>query len=202
METFGRAAHGSRYQEGVDANLRMGRFLARLELLDQELRTRSPHPRVGPPSLHAATLQGGSGLSTYAAHCRVGIERRTLPGETTARVLAEIQGIIDTLTAEDPTFHAGATLLLARDAWEVAADSPIAHVVTDAATRVLGRQPTPTGAAYWMDAALLGAAGIDTVVIGPTGGGAHAAEEWVELESVVRVARILVRAVVTFCGDE
>jgi acetylornithine deacetylase len=146
-------------------------------------------------------LQGGSGLSTYAAHCRVGIERRTLPGETTARVLAEIQGIIDTLTAEDPTFHARVSLLLARDAWEAAADSAIAQVVTDAATGVLGRQPTAFGAPYWMDAALLGAVGIDTVVIGPTGGGAHAAEEWVELESVVQVAQILARAAVGFCGD-
>jgi acetylornithine deacetylase len=199
VETLGRAAHGSRFQEGVDANLRMGRFLARLERLEQELRARPPHPRVGPPSLHAATLQGGTGLSTYAAHCRAGVERRTTPGETSAQVLVEIQQILDTLAAEDPTFRAGAKLLLARDAWEAAADSPITQAVTDAATRVLGRTPTTFGAPYWMDAALLGAAGIDTVVIGPAGGGAHAAEEWVELDSVVQVAAILAESASYFC---
>ena len=33
IETFGRAAHGSRYSEGIDANMRMGRVLAELDKL-------------------------------------------------------------------------------------------------------------------------------------------------------------------------
>ena len=56
VETFGRAAHGSRYDEGIDANLRMGRFLARLEAHERELRESPPHPLVGPPSLHVGVL--------------------------------------------------------------------------------------------------------------------------------------------------
>src|ERR1041385_7000554 len=62
----GRAAHGSRFEEGVDANLRMGRFLGGLAGLERALRTRAPHPLVGPPSLHAARLAGGSGLGRHA----------------------------------------------------------------------------------------------------------------------------------------
>ena len=58
VETFGRAAHGSRFEEGIDANMRMGRFLARLDQLEKDLRQRPPHPLVGPPSLHAARLEG------------------------------------------------------------------------------------------------------------------------------------------------
>jgi acetylornithine deacetylase len=42
VETFGRAAHGSRYDEGIDANMHMGRFLGRLERLGQELLARPP----------------------------------------------------------------------------------------------------------------------------------------------------------------
>jgi acetylornithine deacetylase len=132
----------------------------------------------------------------------VGIERRTIPGETPAQVLAEIQQIIDALAAEDPTFRARASLLLARNAWEAAADSPVTEAVMHAAARVLGREPRALGAPYWMDAALLGAAGIDTVVIGPTGAGAHAAEEWVDLESVVQLAQVLAHTAVSFCGSE
>lgn len=51
-----------------------------------------------------------------------------------------------------------------------------------------------------MDTALLAAAGIDTVVIGHGGGGAHAAEEWVDLESAVRLAGILAGAAIAYCG--
>jgi acetylornithine deacetylase len=51
-----------------------------------------------------------------------------------------------------------------------------------------------------MDAALLGAAGVDTVVMGPTGAGAHAAVEWVDIASVAQLADILSRAAIEFCG--
>jgi acetylornithine deacetylase len=86
VETFGRAAHGSRYQDGIDANMRMGRFLAELDKLEQELRQRPPHPLAGPPSLHAALLQGGSAPSIYADACRLRLERRSIPGETIAQM--------------------------------------------------------------------------------------------------------------------
>lgn len=200
VETFGRAAHGSRFDEGIDANMRMGRFLARLDLLEQELRARPPHRLVGPPSLHAAVLRGGTGTSTYAAHARLEVERRTVPGETEAQVLAEMQQILDGLAAADPTFRGQARPLLTRGSFEVDPRAPIVGVVHAAAEEVLGAPPEVIGEPYWMDAALLAEAGIDTVVMGATGAGAHAAEEWVELESVAKLAEILALTAVRYCG--
>ena len=200
VETRGRAAHGSGFREGIDANLRMGRFLARLDGLERRLRESPPHPVVGPPSLHAATLHGGTGLSTYAAACRLQVERRTIPGETEAQVVGELQAIADELAAQDATFQATVRPLLSRPGWEARADSAITPIVAAAATAVLGREPERVGAPYWMDTALLAGAGIDAIVIGPTGAGAHAAEEWVELESVRQVAELLVRAATDYCG--
>ena len=52
VETQGRAAHGSRFEEGVDANMHMGRVMAALDVLEQDFRTREGHPLTGPPSLH------------------------------------------------------------------------------------------------------------------------------------------------------
>ena len=66
------------------------------------------------------------------------------------------------------------------------------------ASAVLGRAPAFCGQTPWMDSALLAAAGFETVVIGPTGAGAHAAEEWVDLESVLQLAAILAEAVVDY----
>jgi acetylornithine deacetylase len=200
VETLGRAAHGSRYQEGIDANLRMGRFLAELATLERQLRTGPSHPILGPPSLHAATLHGGTGLSTYAARCVLQIERRTLPGETPTEVLAQIEAILSSLRAADPAFDARARLLLARPSYEGSAQSAVARVVIEAAEHRLGRTPVISGAAYWMDAALIAEAGIETVVIGATGAGAHAAVEWVVLGSVEALAAILADAAVSYCG--
>jgi acetylornithine deacetylase len=200
VETHGHAAHGSRFEEGVDANLRMGRFLVQLEALERSLRAAPPHPLLGPPSLPAPVLRGGTGTSTYAARCRLEIERRTLPDEAEEQVLAEIREITDRLAAADPSFRASVRPLLSRPAFELPPDAPIAGVVRRAATAVLGHPPAEVGVAYWMDAALLAAAGIPTAVLGPSGAGAHAVEEWVEVESVVRVAEVLVRAAGEWCG--
>src|SRR5438067_8174840 len=59
VDVFGRAAHGSRPAEGIDAIVRLGRVLARLEALDGELQGRPPHPRLGTGSLHASLVEGG-----------------------------------------------------------------------------------------------------------------------------------------------
>lgn len=199
VEVLGRAAHGSRFGEGVDANMRMGRFLAELDKLEQELRARKPHPLVGPPSLHAAILQGGTELSMYAASSKLQIERRTIPGETEAQVTGELQKIVDKLTAADPSFKATIKTLLVRESFETPADAPIVKAITQAATDLLIKPPPYVGRPFWMDAALLSAAGIPTVVMGPVGAGAHAKEEWVDLGSVEEMAHILAQAAINFC---
>ncbi len=199
VETQGRAAHGSKVDQGVDANMRMGRFLGRLDRLEQELRRRPAHRLVGPPSLHAATVEGGTGLSTYAASCRLEIERRTIPGETEAGALAEIEGLVSELMAEDPQFRATVKCFFARDPFEVSPDASVVQSLAAAATAVLGRKPKTFGDTPWMDSALLAAAGVETVVFGPAGAGAHAAVEWVDLESVFQTADVLAATARHYC---
>ena len=180
----GRAAHGSQFQQGVDANLRMGRFLGRLDQLEQQLRQRPPHPLLGPPSLHAARLAGGSGWSTYAARCVLEIERRTVPGETAEQVMAEI-------TALEPDRQ---RLVFWRPPFEISPEAAVVRAVQAAgAGEIVGASP-------WMDAALMAAAGIETVILGPHGDGAHAVEEWVDLDSTAQLGRLLVDAARIYCA--
>lgn len=200
VETFGRAAHGSAFDEGIDANMRMGRFLARLDALEKALHTSDPHPLVGPPSLHAALLRGGAGASTYAASCRLTVERRMVPGETEESVVAQLRAIADQLAAEDPTFRAEIRPALTRDSFEVAADAPIVRTVLAAAAEVTGETPETRGFGFWMDAAFLSAAGIETVVFGARGEGAHADVEWADVESHVQLADVLAKAARAYCG--
>ena len=199
VETTGRAAHGSRFQEGIDANMRMGRVLAGLDRLEQEVRTRPPHPLVGPPSLHAAILQGGTELSTYAARCTLKIERRTVPGEGLAQVEAEIQTILDRLAAADGTFHASLRTLLERMPFACPADAPLVRAIQESVIARRGRPAACVGAAHWMDTAILAGAGVEAAVIGPTGAGAHTAEEWVDLRSVEDTAAILASTAASYC---
>jgi acetylornithine deacetylase len=198
--THGRAAHGSRPDLGIDANMRMGRVLAGLERLSERLASGRRHALVGPASLHAALLEGGTGLSTYAAESRLSIERRTIPGETREQVEAEIAGILDELRRADASFQATTHHILSRPPFEARSESPLVATLARAATAVLGSEPEFVGETPWMDSALLAAAGADTVVMGPHGEGAHAAVEWVDLASVHALAKVLAQTAIEYCA--
>ena len=192
--TTGRAAHGSRWDLGVSAIGKMGRIIAALEEFDQrELRARV-HPLVGPASLHCALIQGGSGLSTYSEKCALKVERRTLPGETPDQVLRELNEVVREVGEE-----AEINCLLERSPLACDRDAKVAACVRDATYLVTGKRPEETGVAFWMDAAVFAAAGIPTVNYGPGGAGAHEAVEWVDLDSVVSCAQVLVEAARCLC---
>ena len=56
------------------------------------------------------------------------------------------------------------------------------------------------GVGFWADSALLSAAGIPTLLFGPSGEGAHAAVEWVDLASVERCADLYLSVAESFCA--
>jgi acetylornithine deacetylase len=144
-------------------------------------------------------IEGGTELSAYAARCRLQIERRTIPGETEGQVLAELQAIVDRLAAADPSFQATLRSFFVREPFEVSPEASIVQSLGRAAEGVLGQMPAMVGQTPWMDSALLAAAGVETVVIGPAGAGAHSHEEWVEVESAVRLAEILAETTRNYC---
>jgi acetylornithine deacetylase len=199
VETIGRAAHGSRYNEGIDANMRMGRFLAQLEKLERELLKRKGHELAGPPSLHAALIQGGTEISKYAERCKLTIERRTVPGETIEGATAELQAIIDRLAKQDSTFKATVKATFWREPFEVKKDAEIVQILDKVLDERLGHHPEHTGQTFWTDAALIADAGMETAILGPTGYGLHSTEEWVEMESVSDLAYILAETAIQYC---
>ena len=140
-------------------------------------------------------------MSSYPAECRIQLERRTIPGETGESIAAELQAIIDRIASDDPDFRADVVPGLVRPPYEISEDVEIVQIVKEAATRRLNKEAILRGDAYWTDCALLAAAGIPTVMFGPTGYGAHAAVEWVEEASVHAVADVLTDAVLAFCGQ-
>lgn len=194
----GRAAHGSRPAEGRDAILYMGRLLARLEELGREVAARPPHPVVGTGSLHASLISGGRELSSYPDLCTLSWERRTVPGDPEGGALGETEAILAALRREDPELVASARLLLDRRPYEVPAGHPLPRLLGEAAARA-GRPAAVGGATFWADAAILGHAGIPTVLYGPGGAGLHGLEEYVRLDEVLACRDVLAELARSFC---
>jgi acetylornithine deacetylase len=201
VETKGRAAHGSRPAEGEDAILRMGRVLGRLESLSAELASRPPHPLLGPASLHGSLIEGGRELSTYPDRCVLQLERRTLPGEAPDAALSELRGILESLAREDPAFRFSVRHVFSQPPYATPAASPI---VEDLASVLAssGREVRREGMSFWTDAAILGSAGIPSVVFGPGGSGLHGLEEYVRIDEVVVCRDVLVGTAIRYCAGQ
>src|SRR3954471_6010926 len=197
VETRGRAAHGSRPVEGRDAILRMGRVLARLERLDRELQARTPHPLLGTGSLHASIIEGGKELSSYPDLCRLQLERRTVPGESAATFTAELTELLGVLREEDRELEASASLLFSRSPYELPRTSDLPRAVETAATGAGGR-PSSVGMSFWTGAAILGDAGIPSVLFGPGGAVLHSLEEYVRVSEVIMCRAALASLAITW----
>jgi acetylornithine deacetylase len=192
--TRGRAAHGSRPREGRDAIFRMGRVLGALEQLDRDLQARPPVALEGTASLHASIVSGGRELSSYPDHCALQMERRTVSGETESVVRQEIEDVLAALRRADPELEADAQLVAYRPAYRLDAGHRLVRTLS-AALAATGRPAEPTGMSFWTDAAILGQAGIPTLLFGPGGAGLHSLVEYVNVDDVYACRDVLAETV-------
>jgi acetylornithine deacetylase len=200
IETRGRAAHGSRPQDGLDAIAFMGRVLGELEALQARLNAGSHHALLGCGSVHASLVSGGQELSSYPAWCRLSLERRLVPGEDAATFEEELRDIVARLGQQDPHFSGRIEMGYAASPLETAQESLIATTLLASAGRVVGPAAKFGTQSFWTDAALLNDAGIPSVLFGPGGEGLHSPVEFVRLDDVRLCAETLVDCARAFCG--
>lgn len=189
VSLMGTAAHSSQPAEGVDAIAPLGELLVGIAAADGALERRRRHPLLGHGSMMATVVRAGTAPFTVASRADVVVERRTLPGESTASVLEEVREILDPIAASTPGLETSVRLSTARAAWhvdDVGAAAEFSGLLATALTTTGSNEPKRVGAPYWMEAALWQAAGVPTVICGPAGGGLHAVDEWVDLDQLLR----------------
>jgi len=193
IEFTGRAAHGSRWDIGIDAIRHAGLVLAAVDELDAGALQNRTHPLLGRGSIHASTIVGGIGMSTYPDKCILRIERRTIPGESAEDSIAELQSICEQVRARRPELDTTVRLIAAQEPSDVAIDAPVVRALVKALDEENLSAPVE-GLSAWTDAALLNAAGIPAVCFGPGDIAlAHAAEEFVPIDEIEKATRVLTR---------
>ena len=193
IEFTGRAAHGSRYDIGVDAIRHAGLVLAELDRLENDVLPRKTHRLLGRGSLHASSIEGGSGLSTYPDRCVLIIERRTLPGDTEETAMNEVREACDRVRATRPSLSAQIRLIESQLPSDVSADAPVVGMLRSAMVAE-GLDVSVEGMSAWTDAAILNGAGIPAICFGPGDISlAHAAEEFVSIAEIEQATAILTR---------
>ncbi len=200
VEIAGRAAHGSRWDIGVDAIRHAGLLLAELDSYDAVVLPTRTHPLLGRGSLHASLIEGGIGMSTYPDRCLLKLERRTIPGESSDDAVREVRQACDRIQARRSTFSADVRLLVTQGPSDVAVDAPLV-VSLGHALRASGEPIVMEGMSAWTDAALLNDAGIPAVCFGPGDISlAHAAEEYIPLDEIDRATAVLASFAGRWCA--
>jgi acetylornithine deacetylase len=190
IEVIGKAAHGSRPEQGIDAILPLRAALAELDCIANELRSRPADDLLGYASLHGGRIEGGTELSVVAAYSRLQWERRTLPEEDPETVDGESERVAYAVENLAGGHMVKARKIFTRPPYRT---PPGADMIS----RIQAASPRSqrVGLSFWADSALMGLAGIPSVLYGPIGHGAHAVDEWVSLQSLARVGAVLSKVV-------
>jgi acetylornithine deacetylase len=172
----GRAAHSSQAEEGVNAVTHLGRFLAAVD-------ERAHTVRATGGDLMVTLVRGGDSAFVVPDHAECLVEMRTVPEGSSAEALEEVRSLLR------PDWWAEPELVAHRDGWRLEREG----AAVDLSTRLGARLGTEVcfDAPYWMEAPLWETL-CPTLVCGPSGGGLHAVDEWVDLRQVRAHAEALV----------
>jgi acetylornithine deacetylase len=202
IETRGKAAHTSRPENGDNAIYQMVEAIGALRgALEPKLAARS-HPLLGRPTFTVATIHGGMGVNIVPERCTITVDRRTLPTERSAEVIAEVEAALRDLRARAPGIKVEIGQPFANiGGLDTPAELPFVRLAARIASQH-GGGAEPVGVPYGTNAAALAERGVPTVVLGPGDiAQAHTADEWVELAQVERCAELYGRLALAYAGE-
>lgn len=197
ITTYGRTAHSSNPDQGINAVLQMHKLLTHL-LADYRL---PEHEFLGRCTWTVIDVSATPGRTSLIVpdRCELVIDRRILPGESFESVRAEIGAFVDRLRREDATFQASVELLKHGPPMYWPPDEPIVRVAHRARAAVLGDEGEPAAWVFGTDGNRLQLHGIPTVGIGPGSEQyAHTPEDHVLIDDLVTAAQIYAEIIASF----
>jgi acetylornithine deacetylase len=147
---------------------------------------RRRHPLLGCETVSVGTISGGTQTNIVPDRCVIGVDRRTLPGETEATTRRSLAVFLRARKFQAKVLNEKLALC---PPMETDARLPLVRQFLRSV-----RQTKSTGVDYFCDAAVLAAAGIPSVIFGPGDiAQAHTADEWISLSSLERAKEMLLR---------
>jgi len=135
----GKACHAGRPHLGVNAIDYTARLVEAIQSFS--FTHKDDNFELSKPSMSVTLIDGGNQVNVIPNRCRLSVDRRMLPGETTESVMAELKKMIQSISVPDinvdvemrPGFW---------DPYLISDKEPIVQVLTDAYRRCTGSEPT------------------------------------------------------------
>jgi len=198
VTTFGKSAHtGARYKVGVNAINEMVRFLSALEKLKLSYK-KSRLFNFG-PKLTTSMIEGGYAINVVPDECRVKIDIRLVPFQTKDKVLKEINNLVKKIKKKDPRFKIKIKPYLYESAFQTSEKSEIVRILKKNAEEILKKQVKLIASGPANVGNIIGNKGIDTIAgFGVNGDNFHSENEYIELNSIIPVAKIYIKTMLDY----
>lgn len=188
----GVSAHASNPELGVSA-IRVAAYISQLvDEIDEEIKQIS-HPTTGRPSIAITMIKGGVQENVLPDRCEMVLDRRMVPGEQEADLIARFEALCRKAQDKFPgsRVYIDRYLVTTGPAAETSEDSELVRTAFAAAEAVTGEKQTPFGLTCNTDMNHFVGKGIPTVIIGPgTITVAHKPNEYVELEQLEKACAV------------
>lgn len=192
----GIAGHGSAPERGVNAVAHMAEVVRHLENHVPEL----DHPLLGRPTISVGTIRGGEKVNIIPASCVLEVDRRTLPAETRASVIASVEAAVESARARFPDIDVSVELPFYGKPFEIPESAAVVQAALGAVEAVAGPAEV-IGFRGASDARFIADIGADVIVLGPGDIKlAHTAREFIELDEFHRAIEVYARTFATLLG--
>jgi acetylornithine deacetylase len=203
----GRAVHAGHAWQGVNAIVKSVPVILALRDLDTRM-NQEVHPIWAgvehPINLNIGVIQGGDWPSTVAGACELHCRVSFFPGIGVTGLRARIEAALRAAAEMDDWLREHPPVVtydgFQTDGAVVSADEPFIHALVDVYRRVTGNDLQPHVATAVNDMRYYLFQGVPSTCFGAAGGNAHAADEWLDLDSMVPAAKVIAGFIVDWCG--
>lgn len=191
VTTRGKAAHGSTPELGINAISSMRAFLD--ELAGYEIPF-EPHELLGRCSMSVNTISGGRTLNVVPDRCTVGIDIRTLPGQSHGEIVLGFERILDRLKSTDARFDAAVSTI--REVGPLETDTGCGFVRDFCQAVGINRKKA---VGFTTDGPHLASLGAPVVIFGPGKPDiCHKPDEYIEISDLKKAAEYYKKVIFKF----
>lgn len=212
----GKSAHAGRAHQGVNAAVEAAPIIAMLGEWDKERAATlhfEPFERIDPPAkrschLNVGVVRAGDWPSTVPGRCEIDVRMSFVPGETEAGVKQEIATRVHAIAQRSTWLRDHPPRIeyfgWHAEPWIQDEQHPFVQsfvaCVNQVRRTINEPLPVPMGLTAGLDTRFAGLYGVPAFAWGPKGANLHGADEYVELDSMIEVARTLAVFATQWCG--
>ena len=213
VKVYGRSAHPSRSQLGVNAIGKIMKLYKAIEKLDAHRKATIRYPlfeEQGVPAAHliVGTLNAGDHISTVAGFAEMGCRVGFIPGEDSRQIKDLIEATIQQAADKDDWLREHAPVIewlpFIIDPYYQDPSHPFVQTVLSVAQTVAeGKTEIKVrGGAWSEDTRFAQYFDFPALSLGPTGEHLHGIDEYVNLDSLIHIIKVIAIATFEWCSKE